>query len=132
MNRCRVWAVAGLAAVVCGCGGGGSGSDGGGGTGLVPDAPPIGAVLYADATTLRPLHAGAVYKYRGMLTPSAVTVRQLVTGLPTVNVFPTGLLLDTGGAFVWSAPMSGSFTPLPSSAGVRLSVRRRSRRSPGA
>jgi len=55
MNRGLVWAVAGLAAVVCGCGGG-SGSDGGGGTGLVPDAPAIGAVLYADATTLRELH----------------------------------------------------------------------------
>jgi len=59
--------VAALTLVSCG-GGGGGGADSGSGTsptGLVPAAPALGATLLADATTLRPLRAGALWQYRG-------------------------------------------------------------------
>ncbi len=58
----------GLACLMLACGGGGS--DGGGDdpasgpTGFVPTAPTPGAVLYAQASTLRPLRAGSRWSYR--------------------------------------------------------------------
>lgn len=61
-----------VAAVVSACGGGGGGagapSDPGssGATGLVPTAPAVGATLYADAASLRPLIEGARWQYRGV------------------------------------------------------------------
>jgi hypothetical protein len=71
-----------LLVVVAGCGGGsggGSSSDGPAPapppppaqqpTGLVPVAPQPGAVLYTDATVLRPQRAGAVWHYRGTDRP---------------------------------------------------------------
>jgi hypothetical protein len=67
--------------VVSACGGGGGGAaDGplGGGpgpngtaTGLVPAVPALGAVLYTDATSLRPLRDKAVWTYTGTFTASA-------------------------------------------------------------
>jgi len=59
-----------MALVLSACGGGGGGSAGGNGggdspTGLVPATPALGATLLADATTLRPLRAGAEWQYRG-------------------------------------------------------------------
>lgn len=67
-----------LAVLVSGCGGGGGGTGGGdaptgGGnpdagyepSGLVPSSPSLGAVLHADAATLRPLRDRATYVYRG-------------------------------------------------------------------
>lgn len=73
--------------LAAGCGGGGGGSDGGsGGSGgsaapsfagspadLLPSAPALGAVLAADAATLRPLRPGAVWTYRGtqLRTPTS-------------------------------------------------------------
>jgi hypothetical protein len=54
----------------CGAGGGSDGGDGGGGdaasgpTGLVPAAPTPGALLYAEASALRPLRAGSRWAYR--------------------------------------------------------------------
>jgi hypothetical protein len=50
------------------CGGGGGGGDGGGNesaSGMIPAPGPLGAVLYDDATTLRPLVAGGKWTYRG-------------------------------------------------------------------
>lgn len=80
--------------VACG-GGGGDGGDGtvpsGGGpvtspttSGLVPTAPSIGAVLFADATQFRPLAAGSVWTYRG--TSDAVAVGRPYTP-STRNVY---------------------------------------------
>lgn len=74
------WVISGLqlalfCAALCGCGGGG----GNGGSvdgqteqslsGLMPAAPKPGAVLAADATTLRPLREGAVWRYHGVDLP---------------------------------------------------------------
>jgi hypothetical protein len=59
--------MAASAALLVACGGGGndSSADGGSGlTGLVPPAPAVGATLLADATSLRPLRAGAEWQYR--------------------------------------------------------------------
>lgn len=67
MRTLRWWAGVLTAAALAACGGGGGDDDGGGGdgTGLVPDAPVLGATLAADATTLRPLVPGAVWQYSG-------------------------------------------------------------------
>ncbi|HQC96738.1 MAG TPA: hypothetical protein PK306_13615 [Aquabacterium sp.] len=83
----------------CGGGGGSGGSAGvdgstggstsgpanGSPTGLLPAAPTPGATLYADATTLLPLKAGATWHYRGVAPdgsgpPYGVLVRQSVDG----------------------------------------------------
>jgi hypothetical protein len=78
MNIRWRWQVAVAGAVVVAACGGGGGSDtslggggvgsGGGVTSLVPAAPAVGAVLYASATTLRPLRNGATWNYRGTRT----------------------------------------------------------------
>jgi len=67
-----------LIGLLAACGGGGGGASAGGSaptnpsvTGLVPVAPTLGAVLVADATTLRPLIAGASWSYSGTDTPFA-------------------------------------------------------------
>ncbi len=65
-----------LSLVLAACGGGGGSSSGGNGSptdsrgttsesGVVPSAPALGATLAADATTLRPLIAGASWGYSG-------------------------------------------------------------------
>lgn len=54
------------------CGGGGGGSDAGtspppaGAASLIPAAPAPGAVLQAEAATLRPLATGGLWRYRGV------------------------------------------------------------------
>ncbi|WP_431256615.1 hypothetical protein ACQ86G_18090 [Roseateles chitinivorans] len=64
------WAVAGALALA-GCGGGGGGGAESmppppvGSSSMIPAAPTPGAVLFADAATLRPLTPGAVWRYRG-------------------------------------------------------------------
>jgi hypothetical protein len=69
-----------LLVVLAGCGGGSGGGSPGAGpapvpppveqpTGLVPAAPQPGAVLYTDASVLRPQRAGAVWHYRGTDRP---------------------------------------------------------------
>ncbi len=55
-----------LALVACGGGGGSSSGSAIQTTGLVPDAPAAGAVLYPDALTLRPLLPGGVWTYQGI------------------------------------------------------------------
>ena len=69
---CRGACAAALALLLASCGGGGGGSSGGGSGGggaptgsLVPPAGPPGAVLFTDATVLRPLATGATLTYRG-------------------------------------------------------------------
>lgn len=64
------WAVAVvlIAIGLAGCGGGGSGSGNGTGvsrSGLMPAAPLPGEALFEDAAVLRPVRAGATYRYRG-------------------------------------------------------------------
>jgi len=66
---------------VAGCGGGGGSDSDGSGTprfagspaDLLPTAPVLGTVLAADAVTLRPLRAGAVWTYLGtqLLSPTS-------------------------------------------------------------
>lgn len=58
-----------LVLAACGGGGGGGSGDIGSGDSLVPPAPPVGAVLYADASVLRPLRDRAEWKYRGQHVP---------------------------------------------------------------
>ena len=70
-------AVALVAVSIGGCGGGGGGGDGGSTstpptqstTGLVPEPLARGAVLAADATTLRVMRPGATWRYRGLDNP---------------------------------------------------------------
>ena len=79
--RQMTWMAAALvAAALTACGGGGDSGDDGGddGTGLVPDAPALGATLAADATTLRPLVPGAVWQYAGT-APSGGTYDNTIT-----------------------------------------------------
>jgi hypothetical protein len=68
---------AALVLVLSACGGGGGGDSSGGGASsggpsasspLIPAAPPLGATLVADATTLRPLIPGAAWTYSGVET----------------------------------------------------------------
>ena len=82
--RCGVAAIA-LLLGACGGGGGGSGGNGGGSsaaTGLVPAAPPVGAIIHADALTLRPVQMGARWNYRGTV---AATGRSTVAYLTTTT-----------------------------------------------
>lgn len=58
-------AVATLALTGCGGGGDDSTDEDGDGTGLVPDAPALGATLFSDATVLRPMKAGARWNFAG-------------------------------------------------------------------
>ena len=85
----RIAAAIALAAL-CACGGGGGGGGGAGpvgdpappvAAGLVPAAPPLGAVLLSDATQLRPLRNRALWTYRGrQLGGGSYTSRIDVTG----------------------------------------------------
>lgn len=65
------WALVAMAGGLAACGGGGGGAAPApapppvAATGLVPEAPTPGAVLVQDATTLRVLRPGAVWRYRG-------------------------------------------------------------------
>jgi hypothetical protein len=71
-----------VVAALSGCGGGGGGGSAGNSgavqttptvpvtSGLVPDAPAAGAILYADAAPLRVLRDGAVWTYRGVKLPN--------------------------------------------------------------
>lgn len=71
-----------VAAALAGCGGGGGADTAGGGTnsvlrvptGLVPAAPAMGSVLYADASAFRPLAAGANWAYRDVASTSLIEV----------------------------------------------------------
>jgi hypothetical protein len=79
MRKMSWMAAALMAAALTACGGGGGGDDSGDeGTGLVPDAPALGATLAADAITLRPLVPGAVWQYAGT-TPSGGAYGNTVT-----------------------------------------------------
>lgn len=72
---CRGWISVFVLGLLAACGGGGGG-DGAGttgplspppqsATGLIPAAPAVGAVLYADAGQLRPLQTGGTWTYQG-------------------------------------------------------------------
>jgi hypothetical protein len=61
----RAALAAGLLAAISACGGGGGDGDDSE-TGLVPRAPALGAMLYADATVLRPMVDGAIWQYEGV------------------------------------------------------------------
>lgn len=81
-----------LVLAACGGGGGGGSTGGGGtasGTGLIPTASPLGATLVADATTLRPLIAGASWGYAGTDTVngSSTTYTDTVTQTASAGTF---------------------------------------------
>jgi len=97
-NLFRASLIATLTCVLAACGGGGAGSEGGStgvsATGLVPDAPALGATLYADATVLRPVRDQAIWRYDGVSTPLGgrvvnytTTTRQSVAADGTVTEF---------------------------------------------
>jgi len=71
----RLWGAVGLFSLLAACGGGGSSGSDGSNTGgsapansIVPEAPPLGDILTADATSLRPLISGATWNYAGIHT----------------------------------------------------------------
>lgn len=60
------WALgAAMLVALAGCGGGGGGGSASQSTGLIPEAPVAGTVLYQDALVLRPLLPGGVWTYQG-------------------------------------------------------------------
>ena len=74
-REARLWGAIGLFSLLVACGGGGSsGSDGTNAGGsdpansIVPAAPPLGEILTADASSLRPLISGATWTYAGIHT----------------------------------------------------------------
>jgi hypothetical protein len=91
--------------VLSACGGGGGGAtDGppGGGpgpngtaTGLVPAAPALGAVLYADASSLRPLRDKAVWTYSGTSIASTGATPVSYTTTSTHTVAADGSVSET-------------------------------------
>jgi hypothetical protein len=100
----------------CGSGGGGGGTTdpgpgpGTGGTNpslesLLPVAPTAGATLYADAASLRPIGAGAVYSYRGVFTANtgATAVRYLTN---TSQAAGSETASNAANAGVRSAPVA--------------------------
>lgn len=71
----RLWGAISLFSLLVACGGGGSSGSDGSNTGgpdpansIVPEAPPLGDILIADATSLRPLISGATWTYSGSHT----------------------------------------------------------------
>lgn len=88
-----------MTACLTACGGGGSGSSGSGssdptGTGLVPVAPTVGATLYADASSLRPLRNAATWHYRGTRSVASDSANTTTSYLTTT----TQSDVTTGGA----------------------------------
>ena len=83
-------AVLALALVACG-GGGGDGSDtASAGSGLMPAAPAPGAVLVADAATLRPLRDGATWRFHGLHFPGPNSVPSVYENIRRAAVHPEG------------------------------------------
>lgn len=119
-----------LAAALVACGGGGDSSGGGtegsggnGGpapssgtsTGLVPAAPTVGATLYSDATSLRPLIAGAKWTYRGTTSGTSATYADVVTQTQASNgVLEVGSNPDNAGTLSQSVYNSGGAIHIPS------------------
>jgi hypothetical protein len=104
-------AVVAAATLLSSCGGGGGGGDSTGSTpppsnssGLVPPALPLGATLVNDATTLRPLIAGATWTYVGTRS-SPGTTTQTYVDVVTQQAGTGGAMLEqvtnanNGGAF---------------------------------
>jgi hypothetical protein len=109
MRNMRWLAAVLTAAALAACGGGGGDDDGGDqGTGLVPDAPALGATLAADATTLRPLVPGGVWQYSGT-NPSGDAYENTVTHTAAVSgVTESGTnTLDTGAGSVHVVEING-------------------------
>ena len=74
-REARLWGAIGLFSLLVACGGGGSSGSDGTNTGgsdtansIVPAAPPLGEILTADASSLRPLISGATWTYAGIHT----------------------------------------------------------------
>ena len=78
-----------LSMLLAACGGGSGEATGSGvpepSTGLVPKASPLGATLVADATTLRPLIAGASWSYAGTETVNGSSTSYTDTVTQTVS-----------------------------------------------
>lgn len=102
--------VAAATFALAGCGGGGddSNNDGDDGTGLVPDAPALGATLFNDATLLRPMAEGATWNYAGSSPDGAYT--NVVTQTEVdVGVNEAGTnILDSGAHTTHVAVVRGS------------------------
>lgn len=81
-----------VASVMTGCGGGGG--DGDNSTGLVPAPPALGATLFADATDVRPLVAGASWRYDGT-DPNGAAYSNTVTH----TAAPTGVIESSTNEF---------------------------------
>ncbi len=71
---------------------------------LLPPAPAVGADLVADAASLRPLRAGAVYAYRG--TAGAAATRYLTNTTQTVGGTSSEAASNAANAGARTAPVS--------------------------
>jgi hypothetical protein len=109
-----------LVATLAACGGGGGGGTPGLGeptapSGLIPPEPALGAILYPDASVLRPMRDGATWTYRGVQTPgggSPIVYDDVVshqagaagavdeTGTNPYNGGPESVTLSTAGGTV--------------------------------
>ena len=102
-GMCRpLLASLGLVVSLAGCGGGGGGGSSPGNgplPSLVPAPGPLGAVLYADATVLRPLAAGSTWTYRGFDTASVGATPTVYTDTVTQTTSGSGVAETNSNAF---------------------------------
>lgn len=133
MNARNGWVIAALGVALTACGGGGGDSGGTGGTsggsagggsavtGLVPAAPAIGAILYADALTLRPAQAGARWEYRGSssaytgATPVAYLTATSQTTVSAAGVSETTTNSGNTGPGTQAVSLAGGVVSTPQS-----------------
>lgn len=97
--------------VGCGGGGGGGGSGGGGDdtTGLVPDPPALGETLQANASTLRPMVAGATWQYAGTAPGNVGYVNSVSQAAAPTGVTESSTnVLNEGAQDVHIAVVSGN------------------------
>ncbi len=98
MKHGNAWLLAGrvasagltLALVACGGGGGDASTTASAGSGLMPTASEPGAVLAADAATLRPLRDGATWRFHGLHFNGANSVPVVYENIRRTAVNPDG------------------------------------------
>lgn len=106
-RRAALTVAAGLA--LAACGGGGNEDGGQDGSGLVPTPPTLGATLYADATAVRPLVAGATWQYRGTTPGNAAYVSTVTHTSATPGVLESATnTFNQGASSVHIAVVNGN------------------------
>lgn len=108
-SRCRRATAAGMTLLLLAACGGGGGDDAQRESGLVPTPAALGATLYADATAVRPLVAGASWQYAGTAPGNLPYVSTVTHASATPGVLESATnTFDQGAGSVHVAVVNGN------------------------